>query len=114
MKNHSKPTNNPATGTFRLRLSPRQYPVMKAIVLREATIGVSALEQYNNGPIRALFLRDFITSSGTKDPHLIATPAGEHAFETYHRGVIAKRKVSSDLTEYVRTMLKLKNGRNGK
>ena len=106
----SKTTSpSPRVKTYTLRLTPLQYPIMRDIVLHSFKIDVSRLESINNGPVRNLYRRELIETGGTaSDPYLVATPAGEHAFELYHRGTIAKRAVSNDITDYVRVMLRLR------
>lgn len=101
------PTTN---GTFRLRLTPRQYPVMRDLVIYNHFIGVESLEKFDNGPIRSLYQRKLIATVGGDKPHLAATQDGVHAVELYHRGKIFRRKSPGDITDYVRLMLRLKNG----
>lgn len=98
--------------TYTLRLTPLQYPIMRDIVLHNVRIGLDRLESINNGPVRNLHRRELIETAGpASNPYLVATPAGEHAFELYHRGKIQKRVVSTDITDYVRVMLRLSKAR---
>ncbi len=108
----SKTTSPARVKTYRLRLTPLQYPLMRDIVLHGLRFGLDSLEAFNNGPVRNLHRRGLIETGGpAANPYLVATPAGEHAFELYHRGEIAKRTVSNDITDYVRVMLRLKKRR---
>ena len=111
--NVSKTTSPEArVKTFYLRLTPLQYPIMRDIVLHGIRIGVDRLQDINNGPIRSLYRRELVQTAGpASNPYLVATPNGEKAVELYHRGRIARRAVSNDITDYVRVMLRLKNGR---
>lgn len=98
--------------TYGFRLTPLQYPIMRDIVLHGLKFGLESLEKFNNGPVRNLHRRGLIqVIDKGHGPYLVATPAGARAFEFYHRGVIAKRKVSNDITDYVRVMLRLKKAR---
>lgn len=108
----SKTTSPERVKTYYLRLTPLQYPIMRDIVLHNVRIGVDRLESIHNGPVRNLYRREFIVTAGpVSNPYLAATANGKHAFELYHRGEIAKRAVSNDITDYVRVMLRLKKGR---
>lgn len=112
MSNTNKTTSPERVKTFYLRLTPLQYPIMRDIVLHNIRIGVNRLQDINNGPVRNLYRRELIQTAGpASNPYLVATPAGERAVELYHRGKIARRSVSNDITDYVRVMLRLKNGR---
>ncbi len=94
--------------TYELRLTPLQYPIMRDLVLHGAFIGMDALQSINNGPVRNLHRRGLIVTGGTREkPRLLASDSGLRAVELYHRGKIAKRQVSTDITEYVRVMLRL-------
>lgn len=108
----SKTTSPERVKTYTLRLTPLQYPIMRDLILHGVKIGVDRLESINNGPVRNLHRRELITTGGTaNDPYLVATADGERAFDLYHRGKIAKRVTSNDITDYVRVMLRLKKRR---
>lgn len=112
MSKTTSPEQPTRVKTYTLRLTPLQYPIMRDIVLHNIRIGLDRLESINNGPVRNLHRRELIATAGpASNPFIIATDAGVRAFELYHRGKIAKRAVSNDITDYVRVMLRLKKQR---
>ena len=91
--------------TFEYRLSPRQWPVMKAI---EGGVKwtLDDLRSIDNGPLRSLHRRGFIRLS--KAGNLVLTEAGAQAYWLYKNGRVPTRSHSYDLTDYVAAMLRLR------
>lgn len=91
--------------TYTRRLSPLQYPVLKAIA-NGRKLGIDELEQVNNGPLRHLYQRGFIAVDAThKNPRLALTAEGEKAFDLYNSGKMALRTHRADLTDFVAAIL---------
>lgn len=97
--------------TFKQRLSPGQYALMRAIASGDARHGMETLGILNYITFTSLIKREYVSLDGRHNPTF--TEAGYRAFITYQEMEMPQRLHPGKVTKYVAELFNIAEAVNG-